>query len=128
MERIYLTSRYKLKPETDLKEFTQLVTECVHTVVRHCPNTLEYYWYFDEPDKEFVLRAKFSDSQALEHQLSYQKRNLLKMKEYAIMDIEIYGQVDDTTLHQFSLLNAKAFNFFQGISKDNRTIGQKIIR
>lgn len=126
MEKIYLTSRYQLKPETELETFSPFVTECIHTVARHCPNTLEYYWYYDEPFREFVVRAKFTDSQALGHQLGYQKKTILKMRDYASIDVEIYGAVDETTLHQFSLLNARAFSFYEGISKDNRTIGQRL--
>lgn len=121
MEKIYLTSRYKLNPDTNIEEFQKMVTDCINIVACHCPNTLEYYWYYDEPDREFVLRAKFNDSPALEHQLGYQRKNLQKMKNYASVCIEIYGQLDDITQHQFSLLKAKIFNFYQGISKDNPT-------
>lgn len=127
MEKIYLTSRYQLKPEAELDVFRRFVTDCIHIVARNCPETLEYYWYYDEKEREFILRAKFVDSHALVHQLGYLRQNLLKMREHATSDIEIYGAIDDNALHQFSMLNAKAFSFFQGISKDNRTIGQKVI-
>lgn len=127
MEKIYLTARYKVKPDSDLELFKEIIQDCIHTVARHCPNTLEYYWYYDQPDREFVLRAKFEDSQALDHQLGYQRKNIVKMRLHAPMDIEIYGNIDELTLHQFSLLNAKAFSFYEGISKDNRTIGRRSV-
>lgn len=126
MEKVYLTACYQLNADASIETFKGLITDCIHTVARQCADTLEYYWYANEDEGQYIVRAKFEDSEALEKQFHHQRENILKLLELSRVDVELYGNVNKMTLHQFSLLKTRTFDFFQGISKENGRLSQKV--
>jgi len=86
-----------------------------HTLDRWGTLQTALSWYFDESQKECVLRETYPDSNALLTHLGNIGELFGKLVALGDFSAEVYGQPSEELLQATTGLNIKVYTFFQGI-------------
>lgn len=114
MDNLQISARFTIH-DGNLEKFKRLAGECLSIVREKDQNTLQYDWFFDENQKECVLREKYTDSNALLAHLGNIGELFGELLQLADFTGEIYGNPSKELLEATAHLNTKVYTYYQGL-------------
>ncbi len=114
MSNLQITARFQIH-SGKLAGFKKIAEECHSIVKAKDKDTLQYDWYFDESQKECVLRETYPDSDALLSHLGNIGDLFGKIVSLGDFSAEVYGHPSEELLRATKGLNLKIYSFYQGL-------------
>jgi quinol monooxygenase YgiN len=114
MSTLQFSARYKIYPG-NLDEFKMLAGECLSIVKEKDKDTLQYDWYFNQDQTEWVLREIFPDSDAFLTHIKNIGDLAGKIMLLGEMMAEIYGEPSEELLKALKGLDLKVYSFYRGL-------------
>ncbi|MGB5172188.1 MAG: antibiotic biosynthesis monooxygenase [Eudoraea sp.] len=115
MGNIQLTARMKIH-DGKAKLFKELAVQCMLIVKeKEKANTLQYDWFNNEDETEFVIRETYANSDAVLAHMGNVGELLGKMSAISDLSVEFYGDLSSDLRLAIAPFNAKVYSLFQGL-------------
>lgn len=114
MSHLQATVRLKIH-EGKLDEFKEIAAQCFTLTKEKDPGTLQYDWFMDENQTEFVVRERYSDSNAVLAHLANLGDLFGKVMRVTDFSLEVYGNPSEELLKAIATMKPKVYSFYQGL-------------
>ena len=114
MNHLQVTARLKVH-DGKLNEFKELAIQCFTAVKEKDTETLQYDWFFSEDQTEFVVRERYTDSNAVFAHLANLGDLFGKILQVSDFSVEVYGNASQDLRDATASMNSKFYSFYQGL-------------
>lgn len=114
MNHLQVTARLKIR-EGKINEFKDLAAQCLIAVKEREPGTMQYDWFFNDDNTEYVVRERYTDSGAVFAHLGNIGELLGKILQVADMSLEVFGNPSQELRAAIAAMNPKMYSFYQGL-------------
>ena len=114
MNHLQITARLKVH-DGKLNEFKELAIQCFAAVKEKDTETLQYDWFFSEDQTEFVVRERYTDSNAVFAHLANLGDLFGKILQVSDFSVEVYGNASQDLRDATASMNSKFYSFYQGL-------------
>lgn len=114
MKSIQATARFQIH-EGNLDEFKKVANECIAVTKEKDPGTLQYDWFLNPDQSEFVVRESYSNSDAVLAHLGNLGELFDKILQLADFSIEVYGDPSEELQKAAAALKPGVYSFYKGI-------------
>jgi quinol monooxygenase YgiN len=114
MNELQVTARLKIH-EGKLNEFKYLAAQCLIAVKEREPGAMQYDWFFNDDNTEYVVRERYVDSSAVFAHLGNIGELLGKVLLVADMSLEVFGNPSQELRAAIAAMNPKIYPFYQGL-------------
>jgi quinol monooxygenase YgiN len=114
MNDLQVTARLKIH-EGKLNEFKNLAAQCLIAVKERESGALQYDWFFNDDNTEYVVRERYVDSSAVFAHLGNIGELLGKLMLVADMSLEVFGNPSQELRAAIAAMSPKIYSFYQGL-------------
>lgn len=114
MSELQVTARMNIR-DGQLEAFQALAADCMKVAREMDSGTLQYDWFVNADQTEYVVRERYRDSAAaLEHVANLGEATRAGLTRFG-MSLEFYGEVSDALIEATKLADATFYNRYQSI-------------
>jgi quinol monooxygenase YgiN len=114
MNHLQVNARLKIH-EGKLNEFKDLAAQCLVAVKEREPGALQYDWFFNDDNTEYVVRERYTDSSAVFAHLSNIGELLGKIQLIADVSFEVFGNPSQELRAAIAAMSPKIYSFCGGL-------------
>jgi hypothetical protein len=107
MTHLQVTARLKIH-EGKLNEFKDLAAQCLVAVKEREPGALQYDWFFNDDNTEYVVRERYAHLGNIGELLG-------KLMLVADISLEVFGNPSQELRAAIAAMNPKIYSFYQGL-------------
>lgn len=113
MEKIQLTARFGVHPGK-IGEFRELMDKCIGVVREKEPGTLQYDWFHNADQTEFVVRESYANPEAVFVHMENVGPYLARFLAITDFSGEVFGNPPEALRKSFAAFDVKFYAFAAG--------------
>jgi quinol monooxygenase YgiN len=98
-----------------LKEFKELLIQCIDTIKAHEPGTIRFDCFFNADETECVVQEEYNDSASVFAHFSNAGLLVGRLLQFSNMTLEVFGDPSKELKERLAGSNPAIYSFYKGL-------------